>query len=59
MEPVGYVGGAESEADAGDGVRREAGFSTFHIRRGDFQYTKVSRVLVLGVEAVYLVRWFA
>jgi len=38
----GHVGGVEIEAFAGEGVRREAGFSTFHIRRGDFQYAAVS-----------------
>ncbi len=38
-----YVGGGtEKEVYAGEGgVRREAGFSTFHIRRGDFQYKEV------------------
>lgn len=44
----GYEGG---EGVEGGGIRK-AGFSTFHIRRGDFQYTKVRlvRVLVVGLE---------
>ena len=45
-EDEGYAGGAESEAYTNGGERKEAGFSTFHIRRGDFQYTRVSGVLL-------------
>lgn len=41
---VGAGGEGSSPAGIGEGgagVRRRAGFSTFHIRRGDFQYVKV------------------
>ncbi len=41
----GYVNDTEFEPFASQGERREAGFSSFHIRRGDFQYEKVSGVL--------------
>lgn len=40
---AGYYPGVEIEP--GERVRREAGFSSFHIRRGDFQYKKVRGVL--------------
>lgn len=40
---VGFGGGGHEGGDGG--VQRKAGFSTFHIRRGDFQYTRVRALL--------------
>lgn len=67
VTPEGEGTGAEWRGDAGSGYQsgalRKAGFSTFHIRRGDFQYVKVSACSVFqpvclgkGTRRVVLVR---
>ncbi|CAB1100152.1 unnamed protein product [Ectocarpus sp. CCAP 1310/34] len=38
---VAGVGGGSYADDGGGEVRKRAGFSTFHIRRGDFQYARM------------------
>ncbi|CAN0234575.1 unnamed protein product, partial [Ectocarpus sp. 13 AM-2016] len=38
---VAGVGGGSYADEGGGGVWKRAGFSTFHIRRGDFQYARM------------------
>eukprot|EP00752_Nemacystus_decipiens_P006283 g5664.t1 len=53
---VAGVGGGGYEGGDG-GVQRKAGFSTFHIRRGDFQYTRMKPAAdVIKAATVDLVR---
>lgn len=50
-EGGGLAGSGRWDSEGG----RKAGFSTFHIRRGDFQYTRVRHVFLSGLVSVLVV----